>query len=41
MAAEWTHYMSYSPTSLIAVNILGNDATAENIKGSKEFGVRR
>jgi flavin reductase (DIM6/NTAB) family NADH-FMN oxidoreductase RutF len=38
MAAEWTHHISYSP-SLIAVNIRGTDATAENIKDSKEFGV--
>lgn len=38
MAAEWTHHISYSP-SLITVNIRGHDATAENIKESKEFGV--
>jgi flavin reductase (DIM6/NTAB) family NADH-FMN oxidoreductase RutF len=38
MAAEWTHHISYSP-SLIAVNIRGTDASAENIKYSKEFGV--
>jgi flavin reductase (DIM6/NTAB) family NADH-FMN oxidoreductase RutF len=38
MAAEWTHHISYSP-SLMAVNIRGHDATAENIKESKEFGV--
>jgi len=38
MAAEWTHYISYSP-GLIAVNIRGTDATAENIKDSGEFGV--
>jgi flavin reductase (DIM6/NTAB) family NADH-FMN oxidoreductase RutF len=38
MAAEWTHHISYSP-SLIAVNIRGHDATAENIRSSKEFGV--
>ena len=38
MAAEWTHHISYSP-SLIAVNVRGDDATAENIKESKEFGV--
>ncbi|MFZ0326739.1 MAG: flavin reductase family protein [Nitrososphaeraceae archaeon] len=38
MAAEWTHHISYSP-SLIAVNIRNMDATAENIKASKEFGV--
>jgi flavin reductase (DIM6/NTAB) family NADH-FMN oxidoreductase RutF len=38
MAAEWTHHISYSP-SLIAVNIRGHDATAENISESREFGV--
>ena len=38
MAAEWTHHISYSP-SLIAVNVRGDDATAENINESKEFGV--
>lgn len=38
MAAEWTHHISYSP-SLIGVNVRGDDATAENIKESKEFGV--
>lgn len=38
MAAEWTHHISYSP-SLIAANIRGHDATAQNIKESKEFGV--
>jgi flavin reductase (DIM6/NTAB) family NADH-FMN oxidoreductase RutF len=38
MAAEWTHHVSYSP-SLIAVNVRQDDATAENIKESKEFGV--
>jgi flavin reductase (DIM6/NTAB) family NADH-FMN oxidoreductase RutF len=38
MAAEWTHHVSYSP-SLIAINVRGDDATAENIKQSKEFGV--
>src|SRR6188472_2002827 len=38
MAAEWTHYISYSP-GLIAVNIRGTDATGENIKDSGEFGV--
>ena len=36
MAAEWTHYISYSP-GLIAVNIRGTDATAENIKDSGEL----
>jgi flavin reductase (DIM6/NTAB) family NADH-FMN oxidoreductase RutF len=38
MAVEWTHHISYSP-SLIAANIRGHDATAQNIKESKEFGV--
>ena len=38
MAAEWTHHISYSP-SLIAANIRGHDATAQNISKSKEFGV--
>jgi 3-hydroxy-9,10-secoandrosta-1,3,5(10)-triene-9,17-dione monooxygenase reductase component len=38
MAAEWTHHISYSP-SLIAINVRGHDATAENIQSSKEFGV--
>jgi flavin reductase (DIM6/NTAB) family NADH-FMN oxidoreductase RutF len=38
MAAEWTHHISYSP-SLIAANIRGHDATAQNIKESKEFGI--
>ncbi len=38
MGAEWTHHVSYSP-SLIAINVRGDDATAENINQSKEFGV--
>lgn len=38
MAAEWTHHVSYSP-SLIAINVRGSDATAENIQSSKEFGI--
>lgn len=38
MACEWTHQMSYSPF-LIALNIDGEDATAENIAATKEFGV--
>jgi flavin reductase (DIM6/NTAB) family NADH-FMN oxidoreductase RutF len=37
MAAEWTHHISYSP-SLIAINVRGHDATAENIQSSREFG---
>ena len=38
IAAEWTHHVSYSP-SLIAINVRSDDATAENINQSKEFGV--
>jgi flavin reductase (DIM6/NTAB) family NADH-FMN oxidoreductase RutF len=38
MAAEWTHHISYSP-SLIAINVRGHGATAENIQSSKEFGI--
>lgn len=38
MAAEWTHHISYAP-SLILVSISPNDATAENIRATKEFGV--
>jgi flavin reductase (DIM6/NTAB) family NADH-FMN oxidoreductase RutF len=38
MAAEWIHHISYSP-SLVAANIRGHDATAQNINESKEFGV--
>ncbi len=38
MSAEWTHHISYSP-SLIAINIHGFDATADNIIETKEFGV--
>lgn len=38
MAAEWTHHVSYEP-GLIIVNIHPSDATAENILGTKEFGV--
>lgn len=38
MPAEWTHHISYSP-SLIAINVRGHNATAENINQSKEFGV--
>ncbi|MEK6872602.1 MAG: flavin reductase family protein [Nanoarchaeota archaeon] len=38
MACEWTHHISYSP-GLIAVCIHKNDATASNIKETKEFGV--
>jgi flavin reductase (DIM6/NTAB) family NADH-FMN oxidoreductase RutF len=37
-AAEWTHHISYS-SSLIAFNVRGHDATAENIQSSKEFGI--
>jgi len=38
MACEWTHHVSYSP-GLIVVCIRPNDATHENIKQTKEFGV--
>jgi flavin reductase (DIM6/NTAB) family NADH-FMN oxidoreductase RutF len=38
MSAEWTHHISYSP-SLIAINVRGHDATAENIQSSREFGI--
>jgi flavin reductase (DIM6/NTAB) family NADH-FMN oxidoreductase RutF len=38
MACEWTHHISYHP-GLIAVCIRPNDATHENIRQTKEFGV--
>jgi len=38
MACEWTHHVSYSP-GLIVVCIRSGDATHENIKQTKEFGV--
>jgi flavin reductase (DIM6/NTAB) family NADH-FMN oxidoreductase RutF len=38
MSAEWTHHISYSP-GLIAACINLPDATNENIKKTKEFGV--
>lgn len=38
MACEWTHHISYHP-GLIVVCINHNDATNENIKKTKEFGV--
>ena len=38
MACEWTFHVSYSP-GLIAVSIHRPDATHENIKKTKEFGV--
>jgi flavin reductase (DIM6/NTAB) family NADH-FMN oxidoreductase RutF len=38
MACEWTHHISYHP-GLIAVCIRPDDATHENIRQSKEFGV--
>ena len=38
MACEWTHHLSYRP-GLIAVCIRPGDATHENIKQTKEFGV--
>ena len=38
MACEWTHHISYGP-ALIMVNIHAENATAENITATKEFGV--
>ncbi len=38
MTAEWVHHISYKP-GLVMVNIHEDDATAENIMQSKEFGV--
>ena len=38
MAAEWTHHVSYEP-GLIMICIHHEDATAQNIDKSKEFGV--
>ena len=38
MAAEWVHHISYNP-GLIMVNVHDFDATADNIIGSKEFGI--
>jgi flavin reductase (DIM6/NTAB) family NADH-FMN oxidoreductase RutF len=38
MACEWTHHVSYNP-GLIAVCISPDDATHENIKQTKEFGI--
>lgn len=38
MSAEWTHHISYSP-SLIVACIHPTDATADNIKETREFGV--
>lgn len=38
MAAEWTHNISYRPF-YIQINVHPNDATADNIKTSREFGV--
>ena len=38
MACEWTHHVSYKP-GLIAVCIRPADATHDNIKKTKEFGV--
>jgi flavin reductase (DIM6/NTAB) family NADH-FMN oxidoreductase RutF len=37
-ADEWTHHISYSP-GLIAICIHKEDATAQNILKTKEFGV--
>jgi flavin reductase (DIM6/NTAB) family NADH-FMN oxidoreductase RutF len=38
MTAEWVHQVSYSP-ALVMVNVDDSNATADNIKKSKEFGV--
>jgi len=38
MAAEWTHHISYQP-GLVSIHIHAEDATASNIRKSKEFGV--
>jgi flavin reductase (DIM6/NTAB) family NADH-FMN oxidoreductase RutF len=38
MACEWAHHISYHP-GLIAVCISPDDATHENIKQTKEFGI--
>lgn len=38
MAAEWTHHISYAP-GLIMVCIRSGDATHDNVKETKEFGV--
>jgi flavin reductase (DIM6/NTAB) family NADH-FMN oxidoreductase RutF len=38
MAAEWTHHVSYQP-GLIMITIHHEDATAQNIDKTKEFGV--
>jgi flavin reductase (DIM6/NTAB) family NADH-FMN oxidoreductase RutF len=38
MACEWTHHVSYRP-GLIAVCIRPGDATHDNIRQTKEFGV--
>lgn len=38
MACEWTHHISYSP-GLIAICVRRVDATYENIKQTKQFGV--
>jgi len=37
-SVEWTHHISYGP-SYIAIFLHEQDATAENIKKTKEFGV--
>src|SRR3989344_9388879 len=39
MAAEWTHHISYSPGMIaVCINKI-NQATAVNIKETKQFGV--
>jgi len=38
MAAEWTHHISYKP-GLIAICLMKHEATLDNIRETKEFGV--
>lgn len=38
MTAEWAHHISYDP-AMVVINVHDYDATADNIIGSKEFGV--
>ncbi len=38
MAAEWTHHISYAP-SLMSVHLSLKDATVENIRATKVFGI--
>lgn len=38
MAAEWARHVSYAP-SLMALNLKPSDATCDNIRETKEFGI--